>query len=519
MKIYISIITIIGFLFQCSGQVSSENKLIKLNRLKIGNIKPMSGEHNPPYSKIKQYTSMEEALANKESVIRLYLNPKRVSRGIPKSITELKNLEELVIRGGLVKIPDFITQLKNLRRLYLDNNSFSKIPINISELKKLEVLSIAENTIDQSPDFLGEIKSLKILNIADSGINKLPENIGNLNDLRILNISHTNIASLPESLKKLKKLEKLDIEGTKIKSILVSLADLPLSKLPEKGKEINGIDNNSNPLDIKILNLNNKDLVEVPLEIKSYKNLIELDLSNNQLLDIPEWIGELPNLEILDFTNNRIKKIPESIYKLKKLRYLYFSNNQLNFLPESIGKLKSLERLNLHENQIEKIPNSIGLLINLEYISFSGKIKLPKTFRNLKKLRNIGVKPQVILENSEEIRRLNLNEINLSESGLTEFPNWVLDMKSLVKLFLTKNKIETLPDLSSLSNLRVIDLCSNNLNSIPSSSVKNLKNLKLFVYNNNNIVGYEDYDKQDEINALYPDLYIIFHKHDKRRHR
>ncbi|WP_299901334.1 leucine-rich repeat domain-containing protein [uncultured Aquimarina sp.] len=518
MKIYASLIATIGFLFSCTAQVSEEDQLISIDSLKIKSIRPMVGEYNSPFTDVKQYTSMEEALANKKDVLRLYLNSKRVANGIPKSITELKNLEELVIRGGLSEIPEFISELKNLKRLYLDYNSFSTIPVAISRLKKLEVLSLSDNTIKQLPDFLGEIKSLKILNVFESGIDKLPESIGDLKNLRVLNISHTSISSLPKSLKKLKKLEKLDIHGTKIKNIPLALIDLPLSKLPAKEKEITEVDEDINPLEVTLLRLSNKNLKSIPEEIRAYKNLRELNISDNQIENIPEWIEELSNLETLDFTNNNIKKIPQSVYRLKKLRYLYCSSNEITFLSDTIAELKRLKRLSLHQTKIKELPNAIGLLSNLRYISFPDNITLPKTFRNLQKLFNVGASPRTLLENYEEIRRLNLVEINLSELGLTELPDWVLDIKSLSKLFLTGNNLKTLPDLSSLSNLNMIELCNNNLSKVPADSLKGLQNVRLYVYNNN-IADKEDYDTQDKINALYPDLYIIFYEHNRRRHR
>lgn len=67
-----------------------------------------------------------------------------------------------------------------------------------------------------------------------------------------------------------------------------------------------------------------------------------------------------------------------------------------------------------------------------------------------------------------ESNKDNHKSLDLSHLGLKSFPNIPKQIANEVKyLFLSENAFEQLPDLSFMENLVVVDLCSNNLSSIP----------------------------------------------------
>ncbi len=109
-----------------------------------------------------------------------------------------------------------------------------------------------------------------------------------------------------------------------------------------------------------------------------------------------------------------------------------------------------------------------------------------------------------------EVKDCNVIGIGLFNCGLTNFPEQILEFKSLQKLNLADNKLETIPaSISELRNLTKLDLSLNKLNSIPESigkleflknlaleqnqleslpaSIGNLKNLKIFNLSENKI--------------------------------
>ena len=69
-----------------------------------------------------------------------------------------------------------------------------------------------------------------------------------------------------------------------------------------------------------------------------------------------------------------------------------------------------------------------------------------------------------------EVKDGNIIGIGLFNCGLTNFPGQILKFKSIQKLNLADNKLETIPEsISELRNLRKLDLSINKLNSIPES--------------------------------------------------
>ena len=94
-----------------------------------------------------------------------------------------------------------------------------------------------------------------------------------------------------------------------------------------------------------------------------------LELQNKQISNLPLNIGNLPALKMICLDGNNLTELPDSIGNLTGLRCLYLHNNQLNTLPASIKNLTVLKHLSLHHNQLIEIPD-IGNLDKLTYLTF-----------------------------------------------------------------------------------------------------------------------------------------------------
>ena len=157
-----------------------------------------------------------------------------------------------------------------------------------------------------------------------------------------------------------------------------------------------GLEHTIEELDnLKILNLQRKELAELPEFISELKNLQKLYLGNNQLRVLPEFIGKLKNLELLDISNNQLIELPNSISQLSKLLYFGLDSNQLEELPDSIGGLKNLTELALDNNRLTKLPESIGNLDSLEslFLQNNPLQNLPDSIEKLKKLEELDLGP------------------------------------------------------------------------------------------------------------------------------
>ena len=82
-------------------------------------------------------------------------------------------------------------------------------------------------------------------------------------------------------------------------------------------------------------------------------------------------IFELPKLKILILDNNQIINIPKQIANLKELKILSIARNKINHLPVEIKELKNLEELNISDNAFEKFPREILALSKLKSLWIS----------------------------------------------------------------------------------------------------------------------------------------------------
>jgi Leucine-rich repeat (LRR) protein len=103
--------------------------------------------------------------------------------------------------------------------------------------------------------------------------------------------------------------------------------------------------------DITELDLFEKKIITLPIEIGQLSNLTELDLRFNQLISLPAVIGQLINLTEFYLSYNQLTSLPKEIGQLTKLTKLYLSSNQLTTLPKEIGQLTKLKELDLWNNQ------------------------------------------------------------------------------------------------------------------------------------------------------------------------
>ncbi|XP_078174706.1 putative disease resistance protein RGA3 [Carex rostrata] len=101
---------------------------------------------------------------------------------------------------------------------------------------------------------------------------------------------------------------------------------------------------------LRMFNLNNCGIKELPVSFGNLKHLRYLDLSDNKIEELPESIGQLYNLQLLDLTRSPLKKFPKGFTKLISLRKLRINHRILPMIS-GIGKLTSLQDLNEYQVQ------------------------------------------------------------------------------------------------------------------------------------------------------------------------
>ncbi|XP_021866361.2 putative disease resistance protein RGA4 [Spinacia oleracea] len=84
-------------------------------------------------------------------------------------------------------------------------------------------------------------------------------------------------------------------------------------------------------------------------------------------------------LRVLDLEDMGLKEVPECIAGLKCLKFLGLVNNPIKEFPEFITKLFNLQSLHFNEcDQIKEVPGGLSNLVNLRHLDIPGLIKLPR---------------------------------------------------------------------------------------------------------------------------------------------
>jgi len=243
--------------------------------------------------RIKEYTSIEEALPEKESVEFFNFHEQNLS-ALPKNLGDFPILHMLGVQG--------IT--------------FAEFPIEIISLTGLDYLDMINCGVKELPENFGDLLNIKELYLSDNQLSKLPDSILKLNSLRYINLDRNKFTEIPDTLSNNKTLKWLRLNGNQITNI-TSFA---------------GMEN------LKCLYLNNNKIQMLPSDISALEKLTDLSLARNQLKSLPSGLSQLKNLARLSLQDNQLTNITVSLESLP-LRWIRLDGN--NISKEEIQKLKS----------------------------------------------------------------------------------------------------------------------------------------------------------------------------------
>ncbi|XP_042484700.1 receptor-like protein 15 isoform X2 [Macadamia integrifolia] len=272
-------------------------------------------------------------------------------------------------------------------------------------------------------------------------------------------------------------------------------------------------------------------------ELANLHNLQLLDLSLNaikasfQMIQGFERFGGLQMLEVLDLSDNLLNNsILPSLGTVKSLRKLSLSGNNLkgsSYFEEFLSNMHMLQSLDLSSNLINGTLPGLCQLRNLHELDLSWNDfegVLPPCLKNLTTLRKLdlshnnfnGSIPSSLIPSLTSLVSIslsyndfdglfpfisfanhsNLESIDLCSAGdkfkvETEYPSWVPPFQ-LKALLLSNNNLNVIPTfLNNQSNLRMVDLSSNNLSgTFPNWLLENNKMLGVLILRNNSLSGH-----------------------------
>lgn len=229
---------------------------------------------------------------------------------------------------------------------------------------------------------------------------------------------------------------------------------------------------------LKILDVRNSQLDEIPDEIFNLIHLRCLCLRSTRVKAVPKAIGKLENLEILDLAETRVSKLPKDILKLQKLRQLlafnragYTKDYTIGGIkaPYGIGCLQSLLCLYIIEADTDDtVIREIGKLTELKMLGITNLRREDgrELCSSLEKLKNlIGL--EVASIHRDEVIDLDHCPSSSSSSSLQylrrlflwgrleKMPQWIASLRGLtrVKLYWSEMEDDPLKSFEHLPNL------------------------------------------------------------------
>ncbi|KAF8395844.1 hypothetical protein HHK36_019798 [Tetracentron sinense] len=231
--------------------------------------------------------------------------------------------------------------------------------------------------------------------------------------------------------------------ASKDKHVLVRPGEAGLKEWPNKGtfEHDTGI------------SLMDNDIVELPLGLECPKLQILLLQNNTNLKEIPGAFFEgMKSLKVLDLTNTNVKEIPTSIRFLTNLRILHLKNCKSIIDISPIVELKKLEILSLVFSSIECLPEKIGQLTKLRLLDLRGCERLktipPNVISSLSQLEELCMAWSLV---QWEVEEGTSNRSNASFAELKSLPR-------LTRLSIDIRDVECLSNHFSFPNLIRFDI-------------------------------------------------------------
>ncbi|KAK5939353.1 hypothetical protein PMZ80_008657 [Knufia obscura] len=241
----------------------------------------------------------------------------------------------------------------------------------------LDVLDVHGNNLTSIPVGFRRLQQLSVLNVSNNSLDlSVFSTISELADLKELRLSKNGLSgALPTEITKMTELRILDLRDNQLDELPASISELRnLQKLFLGGNRFSLVPLGTLPAE-GLLELDvSHNMLSGTLaadELKAFKKLQSLDVSFNSLGSICAGELELPALQTLAVHNNRIAELPD-LSLCTGMTTLTASENSLKAIPESFYGLTSLRNVDLSGNSIKTIEASIMSMEKLSGFNIAG---------------------------------------------------------------------------------------------------------------------------------------------------
>ena len=163
-------------------------------------------------------------ISTNKNMVKTYIRKRAIAVKKIQSINAVKRIESIFLDKELElfkkydkkSYDDYMNYIPNFKSLWLNDNNLTTLPKSITNLTNLERLWLSKNKLTT----LKGISNLKNLEMLDLSYNELTltslEGIDKLTNLKFLSLYGNELTSLPDSIGNLKNLEMMDLRGNPI---------------------------------------------------------------------------------------------------------------------------------------------------------------------------------------------------------------------------------------------------------------------------------------------------------------
>lgn len=405
------------------------------------------------YKNPKLSGEIPASIGNLKNLKVLGLAGNALSGKVPNSIGDLSNLNVLALWGNKLTGKPPIGKLNNLTRVFLDSNSFTGLPV-LEHQERLTYIDVKNNNLDFS--------HLKNVVVKPKTFNYKPQaNIGLDSKLEgnKLTLTSKDTKVNGNSYQWYRDDQKI-ADATKPSYII------PDKNTAEKGVYYCEITNS----DFKGFSLRTngygvKKTLKNGIAPQDYNALVDFYNATNG----DNWISK---------TNWKSEKDVSNWFgiKVEKGRVVELSVNRNNVsgtIPSSIGNLTKLKKIELYRNNIKgALPNEISNLKELELLSLGGNeiTKVPNSINQLTNLKIIYLWENK-LNSFPNIKTLTLLEVlDLGGNKTGVAPAGIESLTNLVRLRLDNMDLTEVPNIALSTKLEILRLNNNMVKDLPDLS-------------------------------------------------
>jgi len=161
-------------------------------------------------------------ISTNKNMAKTYIRKRAIAVKKIQSINAVKRIESIFLDKELElfkkydkkSYDDYMNYIPNFKSLWLNDNNLTTLPKSITNLTNLERLWLSKNKLTTLKG-ISNLKNLEMLDLSNNELTTL-KGIDKLTNLKFLSLYGNELTSLPDSIGNLKNLEIMDLRGNPI---------------------------------------------------------------------------------------------------------------------------------------------------------------------------------------------------------------------------------------------------------------------------------------------------------------